>query len=754
MECHTANERRDRLPLDFEPVGRYALALVLSALAVMVRYLLHSTMGESTLYLLSTLAVMVAALYGGRVAGLTALLASVIGIYWLFLAPHFSLLVSDTAALAGLLLFTVIGIIGSVLIGGLRESHLRVAGSERLLRRQAQLIEFSYDAIITTGPDRVISGWNAGAAEMYGWSTPEAKGRLLHQLLHTRAPVSIAEIDRLLNENGHWDGELVHSTKDGRTITVETRQFLNRDPQGNPIGVLEINRDVTDRKHAEAALRASEERYRSLFEHSLDAVFLTAPALRIAAANAAACALFGMTEAQICAKGWDGLIAPDDSSHWRLLEQRRLSGRVRGEATYRRADGTRFSAEISSVAYREDRTFLIMRDITERRQAEERLREFQKLESVGLLAAGVAHDFNNLLTVVMGNASMCVSGRSCENARAVVTAANQAADLTRQLMAYGGKGHFVVEILDLTRIVSERKELLLTCVPKKVSIEYALSEGLPFIEADRSRIEQVLMNLVINAGEAISPHAGGRIHVSTKSALITDDMARKQSGYLDVKPGTYVCLEVSDNGSGMDPGVLARVFDPFFSTKFTGRGLGLAAVQGIVRSARGFIEVDSLQGRGSAFRIFLPAAAQKCLPARVPVRTLFEGTRDTSKVTLLVVEDETLVRNLFCSILRNRGYQVLEARNGMEALQVLSQLKSLPSLVLLDLAMPVMGGDEVLPVLQEKFSSVKIVLCSGYAEEQARTKIASTAVSGFLQKPYTPEALLHKVEDVLSAALG
>ncbi len=258
-----------------------------------------------------------------------------------------------------------------------------------------------------------------------------------------------------------------------------------------------------------------------------------------------------------------------------------------------------------------------------------------------------------------------------------------------------------------------------------MSLRFNLSQNLPLIEADPSRIEQILMNLVINAGEAIPPKTDGWIEIATGSCEVTPEIASRHSQAFDVQTGPHVFLEVRDNGAGMDETTLSRIFDPFFSTKFTGRGLGLAAVHGIVRSSKGFIDVRSSPGDGSTFRVFLPASEEK-RPERVRRNAATAPRQELrGSATVLVVDDEEMVRKLACMTLRRHGYDVLEAKDGRDALQVLADAASLPALVLLDLAMPVMGGDELVPILEQRYPGLKIVVSSGYPEEDARKGFAA-----------------------------
>jgi CheY-like chemotaxis protein len=260
------------------------------------------------------------------------------------------------------------------------------------------------------------------------------------------------------------------------------------------------------------------------------------------------------------------------------------------------------------------------------------------------------------------------------------------------------------------------------------------------------------MNLVINASEAIPPGAHGRIEVTTSGCEVTPETAIRHAQGYDVQPGHFVCLEVTDNGSGMDEATLAKIFDPFFTTKFTGRGLGLPAVQGIVRSCRGFIDVHSSPGAGSTFRVFLPATAEQPAAASSVAAPLGTSRRqDRRPATILVVDDQEMVRRMACMALRSQGYEVLESNNGKGALEVLAAAATLPRLALLDLTMPVMGGAELVPILNRDYPGLRVILTSGYSEEDARSDLPSNAIADFLQKPYTLTALTEKIEGALNS---
>ncbi len=393
------------------------------------------------------------------------------------------------------------------------------------------------------------------------------------------------------------------------------------------------------------------------------------------------------------------------------------------------------------------------RDVTERKRFNERLQQTQKLESLGLLAGGIAHDFNNLLTGIMGNASIVLEdlpsgSQARENLNAVVNASERAAALTRQLLAYAGRGRFIIEPLDLSALVREITSLLKTSIPRTVELRLELQDDLPSIEGDAAQIQQLIMNLVINAAEAVEED-------KTETVLITARMEGIDQSYIDqmvtsngVAPGRYVTLEVRDAGCGMDAVTLARIFDPFFTTKFTGRGLGLAAVLGIVRGHKGALQVESAPGKGSSFKVLFPVSGGQVVSAD-------RSSPDVSLAgfeTILVIDDEVAVRQAAKSILESYGYRVVVAANGKEGLDLFQPLGEEFDAVLLDMTMPVMSGEETLVRLKSIRTNIPIVLSSGYNEAEATRKFTDKGLAGFVQKPYTAVGLAEKVKIALESA--
>jgi two-component system, cell cycle sensor histidine kinase and response regulator CckA len=724
---------------------RYGFAILVSLVVIGIRWLLDPVISQHAPYLPFALALMLVSRVTGRGPGIAMTVLCVAAADWLFIEPRHSFAIADVNAETGLILFGVVGILISLLLGDLRESLLDMARSEALLRRQAQLIELSHDAIITADASRVITSWNAGAEDLFGWTNEEAVGRRLQELLQTESGMSTSEIDAVLARDGHWDGELSLTARDGRRLVTESRQSLVRDRRGNISGILEIRRDVTERRRVQEELSRAQQETSRLLESVSDGFNAFDREWRYTYVNPAAARMAQRRPEELLGKVlWDVLPGTRDSVFGRAcLRAVAENVPVRTEA-FRGHDGARWYRVQCYPS--PDGLTVLLTDVTESQLASERLRQTQKLESISILAGGVAHDFNNLLTVIMGSASSALSEcPECESARAILGASERAADLTKQLLAYAGKSRSAVKVVELPELVWEWKEALAAAIPKHVELAFSLARDLPRVEIDPNHIEQVLMNLVVNAGEAIPPQPGGRIEIAAYSRDVSTEEAHQRSLEYEVVAGLYVCLEVRDNGTGMEEVTLEHVFDPFFSTKFTGRGLGLAAVHGIVRSAGGFIEVSSSAG-GSIFRVLLPAvpAGQPGGPEPAVARSLDRGLS-----TVLVVDDEDMIRNLACLTLRRSGYEVLEARDGREALKILETAPVLPSVAILDLAMPVMGGDELIPILAQRYPDLKVIISSGFPEDDTRRGFRHGGIAGYLQKPYPVATLLSEVSEAL-----
>jgi two-component system CheB/CheR fusion protein len=403
---------------------------------------------------------------------------------------------------------------------------------------------------------------------------------------------------------------------------------------------------------------------------------------------------------------------------------------------------------------RAERILLAVEDITAIRRFEDELRQSQKMEAIGHLAAGVAHDFNNLLTGIVGRASLALDGLPRRDRRRsaleqVIRDGQKAADLTRQLLAYAGKGRAFLKRVDLSEVVAETRRLIQPSIPAQVKLDLELDKHLPPLLADPAQMQQVVMNLVINGFEAIG-EAGGRVLVGTGRLTVTREQLPDLLANQKAEPGEYVYLEVRDTGSGMDEQTRSRIFDPFYTTRFMGRGLGLAAVLGIVRQHQGVVQVHSEPGRGSTFRVLLPAGEE------VANQTAGgESWRDLrGSGTLLVVDDDEVIRSFSRAALEKHGYRVLLARDVPEAVRLFQERPLEIGLVLIDLAMPGMEGPQTLDRILASRPDTPLVLSGGLQDQRAERRLSGKRIAGFLPKPYTARQLAERIKECMPSGTG
>ncbi len=532
-----------------------------------------------------------------------------------------------------------------------------------------------------------------------------------------------------------------------RTMVLNARSIQEDEHTGRILLAIE---DVTERK------RATEARYRRLFEASKDGILIAdADTGEITDANPFLEDLFGYRREELV-----GRKIPEIEPLAGNPEVDAVLAQIRGQEMARFPDlllkskgGRAVHVEVVANRYAQGARNVVqfnIRDITERRRFERQLQHTQKLESLGLLAGGIAHDFNNLLTGIMGNASLALtdpqdSASSRRYLRDIVEASQRAADLTRQMLAYAGKGRFAIERIDVSQMIREIEPLIRTSIPKMVAIQLELGARLPPVEADPAQIQQLIMNLIINGAEAIGEGDLGAVVVRTDTWDLAADEVSREFPNDPLTPGKYVVIEVRDTGSGMDDATKAKIFDPFFTTKFQGRGLGLAAASGIVRSHKGAIRVYSSPGRGTLFQVLLPAVAAR--PVEFAPRE--SAVRAPASGTVLFVDDEETVRRVAQAALERDGWKVLLAKNGAEGIQSFEEHQENLVLVILDLAMPVMGGEEALERMKAIRADVPVMISSGYGETEAARRFAGKDIAGFLQKPYTVNRLMEAIAVVL-----
>jgi PAS domain S-box-containing protein len=521
----------------------------------------------------------------------------------------------------------------------------------------------------------------------------------------------------------------------------------------------EVGQLAQDINHTLAALEESEGRYRRLVATAADGIFVIRDA-RATFANDAGLRIFGVEQRVLQARDFATFFAPADRERvYRLVETLGQQEAARLDGTVIRPDGEQRAVEMVATRVNAEADHgiqIVMRDVTEReREARARaefdrkLQETQRLEGLGLLAGGIAHDFNNLLMAMLGNASLArlhAAGNPqvTEALKEIELATQRASELTRQLLAYAGGGKLVVNLVDLSELVRETGELMRAAITKNATLVVDTPDGLPAVEADATQLRQVVLNLITNASDALG-NGSGRITVRTGATQRDAESLRGLLGGDRLQPGEYVFVEVTDTGSGMAPEVRDRIFDPFYSTKGPGRGLGLAAVLGILRSHGGGIEVLSAPGTGTTFRVFFPSTG-KVLPKAPPApATVGERMRGT----ILLVDDDVTVRRVARAVLEEIGFTVLIAGNGQECLEVMQERGHTVDAVVLDLLMPVMDGQEAARRLRAAWPDVPILIASGHSGDALPPDIARDPLVRFAQKPFGVAALATALRDLL-----
>lgn len=554
-------------------------------------------------------------------------------------------------------------------------------------------------------------------------------------------------------------------TKSGERRLIAWHNTLIKDAAGNPIGHLSSGEDITEQRKAEDALKASERRYRMLFKMLPYGGELLDTQGNIIECSPEGARMLGYTVDEMKGKHITQFLPDEAIRFYNKNFPSIASGNAKkAEIEMIHKDGSirnvlRAAQPIKNAQGKVESVLTINVDITERKKAEEKQRKLeiqiqqaQRLESLGVLAGGIAHDFNNILTGVLGNAGLAEMSLSpispaLDNIKRIESSAQRAAELCNQLLAYSGKGRFVIQPVNFNHIIEEMTRILEVSISKKIVLKYNLADHLPSVEADIAQMRQIIMNLIINASDAIGEKSG--IITITTGAMECDKNYLTEV-YLNenLPEGIYIYIEVSDTGSGMDKETKEKIFDPFFSTKFSGRGLGLAAVLGILRGHKGTIKVYSEVGRGTTFKILLPASKRDAVIFKPKEKSL-ENWKGSG--TILIVDDEDTIRALGKDTLERVGFNVLTAEDGLKAIEIFKEFADEIVAVLLDMTMPHLSGEETFRELRRIRKDVRVILSSGYNEQDATNNFVGKGLAGFIQKPYNPFALIEKIHQTLQS---
>ncbi len=630
-------------------------------------------------------------------------------------------------------------------------TELRTASDK--LRLMAATLEQADDQIgVFTSEGRL---WHVNAAyrQASGYTAEELSGLRPEQLLANESHAQIPEMQASLRVGRVWRGTLTRRRKDGGTFVSSSTIVPLVDERQHQTHFASFERDVTEDTRLRDQLVQSEQRYRSLFDNAQLGIYRSTPQGRFLAVNPTLVHMLGYdSPAELMAIDVTTLYK-EPTRQATLVEQWRTRREIPStEVVWRRRDGTDISLQLSGRIIADEQTGedtfeMFAEDITARQRLEAELRQAQKMEAVGQLAGGVAHDFNNQLTAILGYTELLLDQHGDDSAfgpdlREIQRAARSSATLTQQLLAFSRKQVLKLEVLDLNQVVRRMGQILGRVMGEHITLKANLSDGLSCVRADSGQLDQVLMNLAVNARDAMPE--GGTLTIETSSVELRADSQMPES--VKVTPGRYVVLNVNDTGEGMDAETRGRIFEPFFTTKEQGKGtgLGLATVYGIVKQLDGFIWVDSEPGQGARFTLHLPATSEMAegrqaggVPAELAERA----------ETILLVEDEDAVRHFSSRVLKRHGYQVIEAATPQEALELASDGRHL-DLVLTDVVMPGLSGPDLLARLREH-RAVRGLLMTGYTERLIAKGDGSMQV---LEKPFESNELLQMVRHALETA--
>ncbi|MEO6390651.1 MAG: PAS domain S-box protein [Pyrinomonadaceae bacterium] len=632
--------------------------------------------------------------------------------------------------------------------------------AERELRkseeRYRELIENAYDIIYTNDLQGNFTSVNQACERITGFTREESLSRNLAEWI---APESLDLAREQLRRR--MAGEVVGVSefnilaKDGRRIAVEVRSSIVYD-DGVAVGVQGIARDITERNRAEQELRKSEELYRDLIENAHDIIYSIDLEGNYTSINQAVERITGYTRDEALAMNLDQVVAPDHIATVRQMMAQKMMGDnfTAYESELLAKDGHRIPIEINTSMILENGVPVgvrgIARDVTERRQLEDQLRQAQKMEAIGQLVGGIAHDFNNMLTAINGYSDLTLRKMSDNdplrrNIEEIKKAGEHSADLTYQLLAFSRQQVLQPKVLSLNQVIADTSKMLQRLIGENVELVAHLDPDTGPVKVDPGQLSQIILNLAVNARDAMPQ--GGKLTLETSNVSLDDIYARQHAG---AELGSYVMLAVSDSGVGIDPAIIGNIFEPIFTTKATGKGtgLGLATVYGIVRQSGGTIRVYSELEHGTVFKIYFPRINDQTefIESNNGYPALPAGTE-----TILVVEDEDLVRALTRQILDLCGYNVLEARNGNEALAVCETYAGPIELLLTDVVMPIMGGRELAERVALLLPTMSVLFTSGYTDDAIVHHGVIEASANFIQKPFTTDDLAHKVRGILDA---
>jgi PAS domain S-box-containing protein len=648
------------------------------------------------------------------------------------------------------------------------ETHERKRAEEALRdseERYRALVEASPDVIFSVSiEDGTITSLNPAFEKITGWPNEKWLGKPFSSIIHSDdLPIDKEKekFEQVLRGEVTAPFELRVPSKSGEFLVGE---FVAAPEikDGKVVSLFGFVRDITERKRAEEALRKSEERYRTILEGIEDGCFEVDLAGNFTFFNDSMCRISALSSDELMGMNYQEYTSAETGDKmYKVFNEVYKTGKPGKIMDYEviRKDGNKYVLELSTSLVRDPGTGEaigfrgVVRDVTERKRAEEekktleaQLQQAKKMESIGTLSGGIAHDFNNLLMGILGNVSLALletdsSEPQYERLENIKQHVQDAAELTKQLLGFARGGKYQVKPIDLNELVGKSSKMF-GRTKKEITIHSEFQEGIWMVDADPGQIEQILLNLYVNAWHAMP--GGGTLYLKTENVTLDESYIKP----FIVAPGNYVRTSVTDTGVGMDKETQQRIFDPFFTTKEMGRGtgLGLASAYGIVKNHGGLINVYSEEGRGTTFTVYLPASEAE--EAVIEESKKYEGS-STRTETVLLVDDEGMIIDVGSQMLRKIGCKVLVARGGKEAIEEYKLHKDSIDIVILDMIMPEMGGGETYDLLKGINPDVKVLLSSGYSLSGEAEEILKRGCNGFIQKPFNMEQLSRKIGEIL-----
>jgi PAS domain S-box-containing protein len=636
--------------------------------------------------------------------------------------------------------------------------HKRSEEALKSAKEYAQnIIDSSIDMIISVDNDRKIVEFNRAAERTFGYRKEEVKGKEVSMLYAD--PEEGVRIRKKANENGLFVGEITNKRKDGSTFPTLLSFGLMRDKAGKEIGVVGVSRDITEQKRSKEALRESEEKYRNVLESIEDGYYEVDLDGNLTFFNDSMCKILRYTRNELMGMNNRKFMDQENAKKiYQTFNQVYKSGISTKALDWKlnRKDGSECFVEtvVSLIKDAKEQPLGfrgIARDVTERKRGEQekkrleaQLYQAERIESLGILAGGIAHDFNNLLMGVQGHTSLMLSHMDpshphMEHLKGIENYVKSASDLTKQLLGFAMGGKYEVKATNLNELIKSQSSMF-GRTRKEINIRENYEEGLWAVDVDRRQIEQVLLNLFVNAWQAMP--GGGNLIIQTENRIVDENYNKPYN----LNPGKYIMISISDTGIGMDETTQRRIFDPFFTTKEMkrGSGLGLASSYGIIKNHSGYIDVYSEKGNGTTFEIYLPASTNEVVKEENLHGEAFKGSE-----TILFVDDEYMVIDVCQQILKELGYRVFLARSGKEAIEIYRRKQDEIDMVILDMIMPEMGGGETYDKLKEFNPDVKVLLSSGYSIDGLATEILDRGCDGFIQKPFGMKDLSRKLREIL-----